>query len=311
MDVPPAQAYGEVRERAVDRTIHRTVGRIDGTKASLESFVESVGRLAEDETRHIASTTMEENVKCASKTKKGKSIRFARVPTSALPCETCAMLASKGFAYKSAEGAMNATKLAGKLHVNSCMCTIVPGVKGKTAVEGYDPKYYEDVWRHPEKYRTEEQGTQPPDQDSIQPAPGESPADFRDRMIDSGMISTAVNPRKQAEHFEGTDEWNRRVSALPPGSMPPSSLSIGIDEVQELVDELGGSGQFRITQHKSGNVQVKETCTAPGRRIIGTWRNNKYATESETDSFVIMYSRSGSHIVPATPSWIEVSEIGE
>lgn len=61
--------------------------------------------------------------------------RYARVPSGAKTCAFCAMLASRGFVYSSAEtaGAMN------KYHPD-CSCEIVPSWDKKPKVEGYDPE---------------------------------------------------------------------------------------------------------------------------------------------------------------------------
>ena len=70
--------------------------------------------------------------------------RVARVPTGAETCEFCMMLASRGFDY-------HAQNVATHVHAN-CDCRLVPGFKGATQVDGYDPAYYEDVYYHPEKH---------------------------------------------------------------------------------------------------------------------------------------------------------------
>ena len=138
--VPAATVYDGPREGAVEATVRRVVGDVDGTAESLAGFVERVGQLAERETRLAASSTMEGNVERAAKTKAGRRVRFARVPTKSVPCPWCAMLASRGFVYTSSENAE-----AGSHH--HCTCTIVPGVQGSTKVSGYDLKHYERVWR--------------------------------------------------------------------------------------------------------------------------------------------------------------------
>lgn len=145
VDVPVAQIYGGVREGAVEGTVRRIVGDVDGSQASLDAFTELVGQLAERETRLAASATVEENVERAAKTKAGRNVRYARVPTSAVPCAWCAMLASRGFVYRNAESAEAASH-------HHCTCTIVPGIKGVTQVADYDPKHYADVWQHRERY---------------------------------------------------------------------------------------------------------------------------------------------------------------
>ena len=70
--------------------------------------------------------------------------KWARVPTGPETCEFCIMLASRGFAYHSEESASH-------VHAN-CDCRIVPGFAGATSVDGYDPAYYEDVYRHPDEH---------------------------------------------------------------------------------------------------------------------------------------------------------------
>lgn len=74
----------------------------------------------------------------------GKRVRFARIPTGATTCPYCTMLASRGFVYRSELNALNANH-------RHCDCRIVEGFNGMT-VEGYDPDYYYDVWKHPEKH---------------------------------------------------------------------------------------------------------------------------------------------------------------
>lgn len=145
MSVGAAQVYGGVREGAVEGYVRRVAGGIDGTQESLDTFADLVGQLAEQETRRAASTTVEENVERAAKTRAGRKVRYARVPTSFVPCEWCAMLASRGFVYRSTESAEAASH-------HHCTCTIVPGVKGSTEVAGYDTAHYKDVWKHRERY---------------------------------------------------------------------------------------------------------------------------------------------------------------
>ena len=148
--VPSAQVYDGYREAAVEGTVRRTVGDVDGSQESLDAFKKSVGQLAENETRRAASSTIEQNVERTSKTKAGRNVRYARVPMKGIPCEWCAMLASRGFVYRSSERAEAASH-------HHCSCTIVPGVQGKTQVADYDPDHYYDVWKNREKYEIQEQ----------------------------------------------------------------------------------------------------------------------------------------------------------
>lgn len=151
--VPTATVYDGPRAGAVEGTVRRVVGDVDGTDESLSDFVNRVAQLVERETRIAASSTMEGNVERAARTKAGRRVRFARVPTRSVPCPWCAMLASRGFVYWSSESAE-----AGSHH--HCTCTIVPGVKDSTRVAGYDTEHYRDVWLNREKYEKPEAAEQ-------------------------------------------------------------------------------------------------------------------------------------------------------
>ncbi len=59
-------------------------------------------------------------------------VRYARVPTGRETCSWCFMLASRDFDYRSEKSAAAAS------HPH-CDCVVVPGVKGRTRIEGYDP----------------------------------------------------------------------------------------------------------------------------------------------------------------------------
>lgn len=69
-----------------------------------------------------------------------EEVRWARVPYSSKPCDWCLMLASRGFAYKSARTA------AAGWH-KGCQCAVVPDFDGRTAVQGYDPDALYDEWK--------------------------------------------------------------------------------------------------------------------------------------------------------------------
>ena len=140
VNVPSAQVYTGVRTGAIEGTVHRVVGTVDGTAESLSAFLTAIETLAERETQLAAGMTIETNVERANKTKSGKYVRYARIPTGLDPCPWCAMLASRGFVYKSSEDAA-----AGSHH--HCSCTIKPGVRGETQVDGYEPNYYKGVWK--------------------------------------------------------------------------------------------------------------------------------------------------------------------
>jgi hypothetical protein len=59
-------------------------------------------------------------------------VKYARVPTGRETCAWCYMLASRDFDYVSDRSAAAASHAG-------CDCVIVPGVKGVTHIDGYDP----------------------------------------------------------------------------------------------------------------------------------------------------------------------------
>lgn len=86
-----------------------------------------LGSMARSQVRRMANQTMLANA--------GRDhARFARVPSGGRTCAFCAMLASRGFVYHTAEtaGSMN------RYH-EDCRCEIVPGFDDDTTIDGYDP----------------------------------------------------------------------------------------------------------------------------------------------------------------------------
>lgn len=81
--------------------------------------------------------------------KKG-DVAYARVPTGAETCAYCLMLASRGFAYRSAES-------AGHADHRGCNCMIVAGHKGDT-VEGVDQDALYRCWRDLEDLKARVEG---------------------------------------------------------------------------------------------------------------------------------------------------------
>lgn len=113
----------------------------------VDAFKRAISQAARYFSERGANDTMTALGK-ADAAKLGNGVRFARVPMGATTCPYCCMLASRGFVYRSELSALNAN------HRN-CDCRIVEGFEGMT-VEGYDPDYYYDVWKHPEKYESQD-----------------------------------------------------------------------------------------------------------------------------------------------------------
>lgn len=115
----------------IDRGVRYQAGKlVDGAPTA---FAARVSDLARDQVARRANQTMIRNA--------GRDrIRYARVPTGPEPCTYCAMLASRGFVYRTASSAAAAT---GHFH-HGCRCKVVPSTAG--SVEGYDPDEWADRW---------------------------------------------------------------------------------------------------------------------------------------------------------------------
>ena len=95
----------------------------------------------DSETRNAANKCVFRNVK-----QDPRKPKWARVPIGAGTCDFCIMLAGRGFVYHSDEMATHS-------HPN-CDCRVIPSWdKEGASVEGYYPKEYYDIWKHPGSYK--------------------------------------------------------------------------------------------------------------------------------------------------------------
>lgn len=100
----------------------------------------------------------------------------------------------------------------------------------------------------------------------------------------SKSVSAIVNAQKQNRHIVGSGEFTEGRSRL----------TIGLDDVQRLVDELKGTGDPIFD--KSGEWMRKER--VEGKQFIGIHVDQETGEEIKTKKFTIIYSKTGSHIVP-------------
>ena len=142
-----------------------------------------------------------------------KKPRYARVPSGAKTCSFCAMLASRGWVYESAEtaGAMN------KYH-SDCDCEIVPSWdKDRPNVEGYDPeKLYAD---YEKAYKAA--GDNPTEEDILH-AMRQHAGAYTDAIIPERLRRAPGRPAKfDAEHpfraFLGDRSFKTAVEGTNPG----------------------------------------------------------------------------------------------
>ena len=133
VDVPAASIYDGPDDGKLEGTVRRLAGRLAGDSPDADGFARQAGRLASEMTRDAAGTTVRRSVERDAGTRKGREVRYAIVPQRPDPCGYCVLLASRGFDYLGSERAEAARH-------RGCTCLVVPGVRGRTTVEGYDQK---------------------------------------------------------------------------------------------------------------------------------------------------------------------------
>lgn len=131
----------------------------------VDGFVRQCGLVASDQVARRANETMRVNAR-------RDKMRYARVPHGGETCTFCAMLASRGFSYKSARGAGEGHKF----HRN-CRCKVVPEFGG-VDVEGYDPKEWERTW------------------DKFREIDGSSATDFDKKILKTAYITGGIDYEK-------------------------------------------------------------------------------------------------------------------
>lgn len=126
------EIIGTTDYRLVDKRLHYLAGNL--ASGDVEKYREGVIDVTRFYIKRAAQDAMIENC--------GKAkLRFARVPSGFETCAFCYMLASRGFVYRSEISAGRSHDF----HPN-CNCTIVPGAKGRTKIDGYDPQVMYENW---------------------------------------------------------------------------------------------------------------------------------------------------------------------
>jgi len=95
-----------------------------------EAFARAVADGVASSSIGIANDRMIGNVGYSGRS---EYVRYAHAPTSSKVCGFCCMVASRDFAYKNPKRP--------SLH-EGCRCLIVPGLKDKTVLGGYEPDVY-------------------------------------------------------------------------------------------------------------------------------------------------------------------------
>lgn len=286
--------------KIVNQALERCI--IDPCPASYERFAIDVCESIKLECLGRHNERMEENVK---RSRLGKKVRYAFVPTSRKVCGYCCMHASNGFAYERI--------FSKKLH-ERCRCIAVPGIEGKTSVGGHDPMVYYKGYSLLAK--RDDRGFIIRNDDGV-------PLFKSGKTFDTVEMSVVDKPerfmgrialKKRDESAEVYNVWRRRVQdgpceivedqrkhrvgtneSLDVGAsrgIEPSIVTINDDEVYSLVRSFAGYG-YPMANVK-GEWDRKEVCMS--ETVVGY-----ISTESgniETRAFTIHYSDKGCHIVP-------------
>lgn len=101
--------------------------------------------------------------------------------------------------------------------------------------------------------------------------------------ISSGIVSTVINADKQNRHIKDGD-----------GYIEGRSYTYGtVEDAQQLVDELSGTGTPIVA---NGEWQNKERVTS--NSVVGVHIDPETKAETETKNATIIYSKTGSHVIP-------------
>lgn len=156
-----AETIDPLNHERIEGAVRRHAGQLAKETPDYPAFKKGCSGLVRNESRAAANDTTAHNVEKANG-KRGRGsgkVRYAVVPTKALPCAYCAMLASRGFVYRSQETAETSTH-------RDCTCAFLPGIEGVTTVEGYDHDHYVDVWQNHWKYEEMEMMRAEPEEES-------------------------------------------------------------------------------------------------------------------------------------------------
>lgn len=160
--------------------------------------------------------------------------------------------------------------------VYNCRCTVIGAIKGLEDDDSDDHRKHMigttyDKWKAGKE------------QESVEKS-GKSGIIAIRNAIKSGEVSTTINPQKQNRHIKNSS-----------GYIPGRSYIYGdLEDAQKLVDKLSCTGSPVMS--KSGVWQNKERIINDS--AIGVYVNPTTKQEIETKKALIIYSSSGTHIVP-------------
>lgn len=102
--------------------------------------------------------------------------------------------------------------------------------------------------------------------------------------VTSGRVSTKINASKQNRHIPESGGFIEGRSRL----------DVGIEEAQKIVDKLKGTGEPIFDAEGNWTNKERVRCSD----YVGVYVNGSTGEEQKTKNLTIIYSNTGSHIVP-------------
>jgi len=94
-------------------------------------------------------------------------------------------------------------------------------------------------------------------------------------------FTTVIHFGKQAKHLPGQPNYDPSRS----------TITIGIQQLQRLIEMNAGTGSWRGTNREVIDFGI----------VIGTYRNGDTGHRLPTTRGTVHYSKTGTHVVPAAP----------
>lgn len=111
----------------------------------------------------------------------------------------------------------------------------------------------------------------------------------------SKLINYAARDMRTVRGFTTALHFGRQAKHMPgqPNHDPAKSIvTVGIKELQRLVELKAGTGRWRGTNKEVVDFGVR----------IGTYRRNTSDKGRATTKGTIHYAKAGAHVVPAAPT---------
>ena len=261
----------------VDKEVRYQAGKlVDGAPSA---FAAAVAACASDQVSRRANATMAGNVQ-------RDHIRYARVPMGGETCTFCAMLASRGFVYRSAKSAGEGTHW----HRN-CRCKVVPETAG--TVEGYDPDEWYGRWKEFERIDADGTMTEAQRQAAKRALTGR-PVTASHTTLMKGLPSgrSGQTLKDAACDVYTTSDG---ISLIFPQGMDAAKQAMTPDRALELLDKVPGEVRDKM-QREVYFVDYENPQDAYWRKRYKNFTGS-YATGGEEITFYASASHDDDYVV--------------